>query len=67
MIPKVEAPKIETTKPIEKSTSQVKSYVDDHKQKSDEDEGKANSQLMIFGLGGVVLNYYCRLGLLFCF
>jgi cytoskeletal protein RodZ len=66
-VPKVEAPKIETTKPIEKSTSQVKSYVDDHKQKSDEDEGKANSQLMFFGLGGVVLIIIAALVYFFVF
>ena len=66
-IPKVEAPKIETIKPIEKSTSQVKSYVDDHKQKSDEDEGKANSQLMILGLGGVVLIIIAALVYFFVF
>ena len=66
-VPKVEAPKIETTKPIEKSTSQVKSYVDDHKQKSDEDEGKANSQLMIFGLGGVGLIIIAALVYFFVF
>jgi len=66
-IPKIEAPKIETTKPIEKPTSQVKSYVDDHKQKSDEDDSKANSQIMIFGLGGVVLIIIAALVYFFVF
>ncbi len=54
-VPKVESPITEAPKPIEKSTAPLKSYVDDHKQKSDEDESKANNQLMIFGLGGVGL------------
>ncbi len=54
-VPKVEAPKTETPKPIIKSTSPLKSYVDEQKQKSGEDEKKANSQLMIFGLGGIGL------------
>ena len=54
-VPKVEAPKTENTKPTVKSTSPLKSYVDEHKPKSSEDENKANSQLMMFGLGGIGL------------
>lgn len=54
-VPKVETSKTEPPKPIERSTTPLKSYVDDHKQKSDEDENKANNQLMIFGLGGIGL------------
>lgn len=53
--PKVDAPKIEAPIPIVKSTSPLKSYVDEQKQKTDDDESKANSQLMIFGLGGIGL------------
>lgn len=47
--------KVEETKPIVKSTSPLKSYVDETKTKNVEDESKANKQLMIFGLGGVAL------------
>ena len=47
--------KVEETKPIVKSTSPLKSYVDETKTKNVEDESKANRQLMIFGLGGVGL------------
>lgn len=47
--------KVEETKPIVKSTSPLKSYVDETKTKNVEDESKANKQLMIFGLGGVGL------------
>ncbi len=54
-VPNVEAPKTETAKPAIRSTSPLKSYVDEQKQKSGEDENKANSQLMIFGLGGIGL------------
>jgi len=54
-VPKFEAPKTEITKPVVKSTSPLKSYADEQKQKSNEDEGKANRQLMIFGLGGIGL------------
>lgn len=53
--PKVEPPKTESPRPAVKSTSPLKSYVDDQNQKSNDDEGKANKQLMIFGLGGVGL------------
>lgn len=66
-VPKVEALKTEAPKPIEKSTVPLKSYVDDHKQKSDEDESKANSQLMIFGLGGVGLIIIAALVYFFVF
>ncbi len=66
-VPKVEAPKTETTKPVVKSTSPLKSYVDEQKQKSGEDESKANSQLMIFGLGGIGLIIIAALVILFCF
>ena len=45
--------KVEETNPIVKSTSPLKSYVDETKTKNVEDESKANKQLMIFGLGGV--------------
>ncbi len=65
--PKVEAPKTETTKPVVKSTSPLKSYVDEQKQKSGEDESKANSQLMIFGLGGIVLIIIAALVYFFVF
>jgi cytoskeletal protein RodZ len=54
-VPKVEEPKTETPATIVKPASPLKSYVDDHKQKSGEDETKVNSQLMIFGLGGIGL------------
>lgn len=47
--------KVEETNPIVKSTSPLKSYVDETKTKNVEDESKANKQLMIFGLGGVGL------------
>jgi cytoskeletal protein RodZ len=51
-----EIPKIEPTKPVVKSTSPLKSYVDDHqKQNLNEASSKANSQLMVFGLGGIGL------------
>jgi cytoskeletal protein RodZ len=52
-VPKVEAPKTETPAMTVKSTPPVKSYVDE--QRSSEDESKNNSQLMIFGLGGIGL------------
>jgi cytoskeletal protein RodZ len=59
-VPKVEAtrtetPRTETPKPTIISTTPLKSYVDEQKQKSSDDEGKANSQLIIFGLGGIGL------------
>lgn len=47
--------KVEETNSIVKSTSPLKSYVDETKTKNVEDESKANKQLMIFGLGGVGL------------
>lgn len=51
---KSETPKTEEHKPIVKSTSPLKSYADEPK-RTEEDERKANRQLMIFGLGGVGL------------
>jgi cytoskeletal protein RodZ len=51
--PKTESPKTESPKQTVKSTPPLISYVDEQKQKSMEDENKANKQLMIFGLGGV--------------
>jgi cytoskeletal protein RodZ len=65
--PKTETPRTETPKPTIISTTPLKSYVDDHKQKSDEDESKANSQLMIFGLGGVGLIIIAALVYFFVF
>lgn len=53
--PKTEPPKIEVPKQTVKSTSPLISYVDEQKQKSTDDESKANKQLMIFGIGGVGL------------
>ena len=61
--PKVEVPIVEHQKPV----SQLKSYVDEPKQKSAEDESKANKQLMIFGLGGVGLIIIATLLYLFIF
>ena len=49
---KSETPKADEHKPVIKSTSPLKSYVDEPK-RTEEDERKANKQLMIFGLGGV--------------
>ncbi len=66
-VPKVELPKTEAPKPIEQSTAPLKSYVDDHKQKLDEDESKANSQLLIFGLGGVAIIIIAALVYFFIF
>lgn len=54
-VPKEESPKSETPKPVVKSAPPLKSYVDEQKQKSSDDESKAKSQLMIFGLGGIGL------------
>lgn len=48
-------PKVEEPKPVIKSASPLKSYVDETKAKNVEDEGQAHKQLMIFGLGGVGL------------
>jgi hypothetical protein len=53
--PKIEPPKTEVPKQTVKSTSPLITYVEEQKQKSTEDESKANKQLMIFGLGGVGL------------
>jgi cytoskeletal protein RodZ len=65
--PKVEPPKIEAPKPIAQSTAPLKSYVDDHQQKSGDDESKANSQLVIFGLSGVVIIIIAALVYFFVF
>jgi cytoskeletal protein RodZ len=54
-VPKAEQPKVESPPPAAKPVQPLKSYVDNHNQGSGDDENKANSQLMIFGLGGVVL------------
>lgn len=51
---KAETPKTDEQKPVVKSTLPLKSYVDEPK-RTEEDERKANKQLMIFGLGGVGL------------
>lgn len=51
---KLEPTKVEDHKPVVKSTSPLKSYADEPK-RTEEDERKANKQLMIFGLGGVGL------------
>lgn len=48
-------PKVEDHKPVVKPSPPVRSYVDEAKPKTVEDESKANKQLMIFGLGGVGL------------
>lgn len=54
-IPKAETPIKEINKLAEKSTPPLKSYMDEYKPNSDGDENKANSQLMVFGLGGIGL------------
>lgn len=54
-VPKAEQPKVESPPPAAKPVQPLKSYVDNHNQGSGDDENKANSQIMIFGLGGVVL------------
>ena len=54
-VPKAETPSTEIKKPAESSTPPLKSYVDEHKPNSEGDEKKDNSQLMIFGLGGIGL------------
>jgi cytoskeletal protein RodZ len=54
-IPKTELPKTEVPKPIVRSISPLKSYADEQKQKSSDDESRTNSQFMIFGLGGIGL------------
>jgi cytoskeletal protein RodZ len=66
-IPKIEPLKTETPKPIVKSTSPLKSYVDEQKQKSSDDENKSNTQLMIFGLGGIGLIVIAALLFFFVF
>ena len=48
-----EIPKTEVNKLVVRSTLPLKSYVDVPRKKSEEDERKANRQLMIFGLGGI--------------
>ncbi|HMN17990.1 MAG: helix-turn-helix domain-containing protein [Ignavibacteriota bacterium] len=48
-------PEVEKQKPVVTPVQQIKSYVDETKPKTIEDESKANKQLMIFGLGGVGL------------
>lgn len=48
-------PNIEYPKQIVKSTSPIKSYIDETKTKNANDENKADKQLIIFGLGGVGL------------
>jgi cytoskeleton protein RodZ len=65
--PKVESPKTESPKPAIKSTTPLKSYVDEQKQKPSDDEGKANKQLIIFGLGGVGLIIIAALVYFFVF
>ena len=54
-ISQTELPKTETPAPVIVPPPTLKSYVDESKPKSGEDESKPNSQLMIFGLGGVGL------------
>ncbi len=53
--PQVETHIPQQQKPVVKSTSPLKSYVDETRSKSVEDENKVKNQLMIFGLGGVGL------------
>lgn len=53
--PKTDSPKYEAPKQTVKSAPPIISYVDEHKQKSTEDDSKTNKQLMIFGIGGVGL------------
>jgi cytoskeletal protein RodZ len=66
-VPKTEAPNTEVSQPVIKSTTPLKSYVDEQKQKSGDDESKANSQLMIFGLGGIGLIVIAALVYFFIF
>ncbi len=54
-IEKPAPPTVEEHKPAVKPAQPVKSYVDEAKPKTAEDESKANKQLMIFGLGSVGL------------
>jgi cytoskeletal protein RodZ len=59
----------QTEKPKQnvKHTAPLKSYVDDQKQKTAEDESKVNNQLMIFGLGGVGLIIIAAIAYFFVF
>lgn len=52
-LPKTNILKDEQSKSAVKPTTPFNSYTDEQKQNPSEDDGKANSQLMIFGLGGV--------------
>jgi cytoskeletal protein RodZ len=54
-VSQTQLPKTDVPKPIAKSTSPLKSYAEEPKQKTSEDEKKVNHQLMIFGIGGVGL------------
>lgn len=45
----------EDHKPVVQSNPTLKSYVDEPKEKTGEDDSNVNKQLMIFGIGGVVL------------
>ncbi len=54
-IPKTEEPKVEQPKPTPKPTPPLKSYAEEQKHYSVDDEVKANKQLLIFGLGGIGL------------
>lgn len=54
-------------KPIIKSTSPLKSYIDETKHKSSDDDNKAKNQLLIFGLGGVGVLIIIALLYLFVF
>ena len=65
--PKIETPIVEVQKSVVKPVSQLKSYADEPKHKSAEDEQKANKQLMMFGLGGVGLIIIAALLYLFIF
>jgi cytoskeleton protein RodZ len=65
--PKPDLPKTEIPKSVVKSTSPLKSYADEQKQKSTEDESKANARLLIFGLGGIGLIIIAALVYFFIF
>jgi cytoskeletal protein RodZ len=54
-VSQTELPKTDVPKPTAKSTSPLKSYAEELKQKTSKDEKKVNHQLMIFGIGGVGL------------
>ncbi len=62
-----ELPKTEIPKQTVKYTSPLKSYAEEPKQKSGEDENRANKKLMIFGLGGVGLIIIAALVYFFVF